>query len=246
MATIGGRAHSMKEIHAVGGLGYPYAEISLYAPEQVEADLDQLLKLKNEYDIAYLAHFPNEGNPIDLKNLREKFLPTMKRLFELSVKLGIKQGTFHFWIDSRQITADVVEQKIELISDMVAAAQRLGIVLCIENLSERYKDFVPVFQRVPDLRMTLDIAHAQLFTKRNTSFGFIDHCFDRIAHLHVHDNRGGASVRDDLHLPLGEGIVDYPAIFSLLREKAYSSTITMEIKPDVMTKTRSEIMKYIG
>lgn len=245
MAIIGGRVHSLQEIHTVGKLGYPYAEISLYDPAQVEADFDQLLQLKNEYSIAYLAHFPNEGNPVDLDNLRERFVPKMKRLFELSAKLGIRKGTFHFWIDSRQILPDLADKKIELILDMVAAAKYLGIVLCLENLSETYKDFMPAFQYVPDLMMTLDIGHAQLLTPKNTSYGFIDHYFSRIAHLHVHDNRGGMSVKDDLHLPLGEGIVDYPGIFTLLREKAYISTITMEVKPPMMIKTRDEILKYM-
>ena len=101
MVVIGGRAHTIEEIHDVGKLGYPYAEISLYTPEQIENDLDQLLKLKNEYGITYLAHFPNEGNPVDVDNLRERFVPRMKRLFELAATLGIPKGTFHFWIDQR-------------------------------------------------------------------------------------------------------------------------------------------------
>jgi len=242
---IGGRAHSLADIHAIGNLGYPYAEISLYVPERVETDLDQLLILKEEYGITYLAHFPNEGNPLDVANLRENFVPTMTRLFELSAKLGIEKGTFHFWIDGRRIASDVISQKIELILNMAAAAKRLGIVLCLENLSETYKDFMPAFQSIPDLMMTLDIGHAQLLTQKNTSFGFIDHYFSRIAHLHVHDNLGGTSVKDDLHLPLGEGIVDYPGIFSLLKEKTYSSTITMEVKPPAMIKTKEKILKYI-
>jgi sugar phosphate isomerase/epimerase len=197
------------------------------------------------YGITYLAHFPNEGNPVDLENLTESFVPRMKRLFELSVELGITKGTFHFWIDGRRIISDVIDQKIELILDMVKAAQRLGIILCLENLSESCKDFEPAFQRVPDLMMTLDIGHAQLFTQENTSFGFIDHYFSRIIHLHAHDNLGGISVKDDLHLPLGEGIVDYPGIFTLLKQKAYTSTITMEVKPPAMIKTRDEILKYM-
>jgi len=243
---IGGRAHSLVDIHAIGKLGYPYAEISLYVPEQAETELDQLLRLKEEYGITYLAHFPNEGDPLNMVNLRERFVPRMNRLFELAAKLGIAKGTFHFWIDGRRIALDVIDQKVELILSMAAAAKRLGIVLCLENLSETYKDFMPAFQSVPDLMMTLDIGHAQLLTQENTSFGFIDHAFSRIAHIHVHDNRGGTSVKDDLHLPLGEGIIDYPGIFTLLNEKAYSSTITMEVKPPAMIKTREEIMKYMN
>lgn len=245
MAIIGGRGHSIEETNEVGKLGYPYIEISLYDPEQVEADLKPLLELKKEYGITYLAHFPNEGNPFDSDSLKNKFVPRMKRLFELSAELEIGKGTFHFWIDGRWLKSDIAQKKIELISDMVEYAKRQGIVLCLENLSENHKDFLPAFQSVPDLRMTLDIGHAQLLSKENTSFGFIDHCFDRIANIHVHDNKGGKSVKDDLHLPLGEGIVDYPAIFNLLKEKSYASTITMEVKPASLKKTRDEIVKYL-
>lgn len=242
---IGGRAHSLAEIQTIGQLGYPYAEISLDEPEQVEADLDPLLGLKEAYGITYLAHFPNEGDPLNLANLTGNFIPKMNRLFELSARLGIAKGTFHFWIDGRRIAADVVRQKIELIVNLTAAAGRLGIVLCLENLSETWEDFMPAFERAPDLMMTLDIGHAELLTKINTSFGFISRCFSRIAHLHVHDNRGGTSVKDDLHLPLGEGVVDYPGILTRLQEKAYASTITMEVKLSEMARTRDEIMKYM-
>lgn len=245
-ATIGGRAHSIEEIHAVGRLGYPYAEISLYAPEQVKADFAELVELKRRYGIDYLAHYPNEGNPLNLEKLRDRFVPRMKRLFELSAELGIGKGTFHFWLDSRRLAPEVVDRKIGMIAEMAQAAGEAGIVLCLENLSESYGDFLPAFERAPSLAMTLDIGHAQLLTKENTSFGFIEHCFSRIAHLHVHDNRGGMSVADDLHLPLGEGIIDYQAIFALLKAKAYSSTITMEVKPAAMAGTRQEILKYIS
>jgi sugar phosphate isomerase/epimerase len=246
LVTIGGRAHTIQEIHEVGKLGYPFAEISLYDPEQVEGELEALLELKEQYRLAYLAHYPNEGNPVDLANLRNRFVPRMKRLFEVSAAIGVVKGTFHFWLDQRRIPPDVASQKIELIAEMVSSARDRGIVLCLENLSEPYGSFLPAFDQVPDLRMTLDIGHGQLLTEENTSFGFIGNCFDRIRHIHVHDNQGGLSYKDDLHQPLGQGIVDYPRIFSLLKENGYSSTVTMEVKPFEMAGTKAEILKYLG
>ncbi len=246
MAIIGGRAHSIEQIHEIGQLGYPFAEISLYDPEQVEGELEELLEVKNRYGLSYLAHYPNEGNPVDVNRLRGHFVPRMKRLFDLSASVGVVKGTFHFWLEERRIPHDVIWQKIEMIAEMAAAAKNRGIDLCLENLSEPYRNFIPAFDTVPDLRMTLDIGHAQLLTQENTSFGFIRNCFGRINHIHVHDNHGGLSHKDDLHLPLGQGIVDYPRIFSLLKEKGYSSTVTMEVKPFEMTGTRDEILKYLN
>jgi sugar phosphate isomerase/epimerase len=51
---------------------------------------------------------------------------------------------------------------------------------------------------------------------------------------------------DDLHLPLGDGIVDYPKILSILGEKGYPSTITMEVKPEDMPLTQKEVEAYIN
>ena len=242
MFIIGGRAHSTEQIHEVGKLGYPFAEISLYVPEDVERDLDELLRLKSLYGITYLAHYPNEDNAFDAKILEERFVPRMKRLFELSRALGITKGTFHFWMDERYVSHETASRKIELASEMVASAGSAGVILCIENLSERYYHFIPMFEHIPDLKMTLDIGHAQLLSKENTSFGFIENCLSRIAHVHVHDNRGGKSPKDDIHLPLGEGIVDYRRIFGLLAERGYESTMTMEVKLADMENTKDAIL----
>src|SRR5512136_1947677 len=89
MFIIGGRAHSIEQIHELGKLGYPFAEISLYIPKDVERDLAELLRLKGRYGITYLAHYPNEDDAFDAKILEERFVPRMKRLFELSRALGI-------------------------------------------------------------------------------------------------------------------------------------------------------------
>ena len=246
MAVIGGRAHSIAAIHAVGRLGYPFAEITLKVPEEVEAQKEELLRLKNDYGLYFLAHYPNEDNPFDPQVLRDVFLPRMHRLLDLSESLGIPKGTIHFWIDRRWAPPDLIPRKIELLADMTVYAKARGVVLCIENLSERADSFAPAFEAVPDLRMTLDIGHAQLLSRTNTAFGFIEGHFDRITHLHVHDNHGGTSVHDDLHLPLGSGCVDYPQIFRALRLKGYQATVTMELKPEEMPSTRQEILRHLG
>ncbi len=245
MAIIGGRAHNIKEIHKVGNLGYPYAEINIDDPEKIERQLEELLELKKKYGIYYLAHYPNEGNPADVKNLQESFIPKMKKLMDFSPVLGIGKGTMHFWMDKRWASSEVVSAKIEMLSELVDHASENELVLCLENLTARHESFSAIFQVVPDLMMTMDIGHAELLSKENTCFGFMEHVFDRIAHVHVHDNLGGTSVKDDLHLPLGKGKVDYPKILSILNEKGYTSTITMEVKPFDMPKTKAEVERYI-
>lgn len=245
MWTIGGRAHTLSELREVIALGYPFAEISLNDPSKVERRMAELLEIRDEAGIGYLAHYPNEDDPTDPAVLKKRFLPRMARLLELSCRLGIGKGTLHFWMDRRWINPGTAEAKTRLLSEMVSRATDAGITLCLENLSERHDSFTPLFEAIPDLRMTLDIGHGELLSRENTSFGFIEHGFDRIAHVHVHDNLGGTSVRDDLHLPLGDGIVDYPRILTLLKERNYRSTITMEVKPADMPRTREQVLRQL-
>jgi len=93
--------------------------------------------------------------------------------------------------------------------------------------------------------MTLDIGHAQLLSRQNTSFRFIEEHFPRIAHIHAHDNRGGKTVKDDLHLALGEGRVNYQAIFKALINRGYNSTVTTEVKIKDMLRTKQTLEDFI-
>ena len=245
MVTIGGRAHTLEEIHEVCRLGLPFVEMSLDDPESVLHWMPELLIMKENYGITYLAHYPNEDNPFDAGILSERFVPRIKALIDLSGKLAIHKATMHFWIDRRWAPEGLIALKLELLKEIVGYASKSGIVICIENLSERAESFQVAFDAIDDLRMTLDIGHAQLLAKKNTSFGFIERCFERIAHVHVHDNRGGTSVKDDLHLALGEGNVDYQTILSSLMRSGYDSTITMEVKPPDMASTRETLQRLI-
>ncbi len=238
---IGGRAHNLEETIAVSKLGLSFIEISIDDPATVSNWLPQLTEIKNSSGIFYLAHFPNEDNPFDLEILSNKFMPRIKALMEISQQLDIHKATLHFWMDKRWAPSHLIRGKLDILSRIVDYGSELGITTCIENLSERSDSFSPAFEVIPNLKMTLDIGHAQLLARQNTSFRFIEEHFSRIAHIHVHDNRGGSSVKDDLHLPLGEGSVDYKAILTSLIVNGYDSTITMEVKVKDLLKTRQTL-----
>ena len=79
--------------------------------------------------------------------------------------------------------------------------------------------------------LTLDLGHAELLCEENRSPGFIEQFPGRIQHIHLHDNRGGNSPKDDLHLPPGEGVIDFAGLFEKLRRIYYDRTVTLELKP---------------
>lgn len=228
---IGGRAHSVADVEFIAQAGFPFAEISIRSPREFHSDLHFLKRIQDEHRIFYLAHGPEEDNPWSPEALRENFLPRIKALLHCAAELSISLFTVHFWIDHRFVSEDVVKEKIKILQEASACAREHDIMLCLENLSETSFDFAPAFAAIADLGMTLDIGHGELLTTKNTAHDFIAHCFPRICHLHIHDNRGGDSPQDDLHLPLGDGVVDIRAILGSLKAQGYNQTMTLEVQP---------------
>jgi sugar phosphate isomerase/epimerase len=61
----------------------------------------------------------------------------------------------------------------------------------------------------------------------------------------LHDNRGGESYLDDLHLPPGEGVVEFEEIFKRLKGIGYSRTVTLELKPAEIKKCLAYVKKLL-
>ncbi|MDY6843740.1 MAG: sugar phosphate isomerase/epimerase family protein, partial [Thermodesulfobacteriota bacterium] len=219
----------MEEVEEIAKLGLDFAEISFTDPHAVLQQIPTLVALRNQYDLFYLAHLPNEGNPQDIDGLRNHFSPRIKSLLDLAGTLDIGLMTFHFWLDRRFIEHKIVEEKIEMIKEMVNHAQEKQVTLCLENLSEDHHDLARTFTAIENLGMTLDIGHGQLLREENTSCTIIEKFFHRIRHIHIHDNRGGYSHKDDIHLPLGEGIIDFAPIMKALLQSGYKNTICLEV-----------------
>jgi sugar phosphate isomerase/epimerase len=129
---------------------------------------------------------------------------------------------------------------------MVEKAAEYSITVCIENLSEEARDLEPAFHKIPALMMTLDLGHGELLCEKNRCAGFIEKFPERIQHVHLHDNRGGNSHTDDLHLPPGEGVIDFKGLFEALRRMDYGRTVTLELKPHEIRKCLAYVSELVS
>ena len=120
---------------------------------------------------------------------------------------------------------------MESLETILKKAERLAITLCIENMFPQSHflfnphEFQDVFARFPDFRLTLDIGHANLGGGRNKSLEFIQLYGFRIGHVHANDNFG----KEDSHLPIGAGIIDFEKIMREIKAAHYDETITLEV-----------------
>lgn len=116
------------------------------------------------------------------------------------------------------------------LSELLEHAADLEIRLAVENTYEPDPSlFEEIFERFPTpaLGMCLDTGHAACFG-RVEPVVWSRRFADRVCHLHLSDNDG----RDDLHLGLGQGVVDFRAVLAPLLRVESALGITLEVSAE--------------
>lgn len=228
---LGATARTPEDVVAVHDQGLDFAEVPIVDPDAFGQVLPRFLEIQKTLDLFYLCHGPREGNPSDEASLEKGYLVRLLQILPLMKVLGMGVITIHLWMDPRFLGAKILRYKIGFLQTLVGRAEQEGIRVCLENLSEQAHHLAPVLEAVPGLSITLDLGHGQLLTGRNTSFEILEQYGPRIRHIHLHDNRGGQSSKDDLHLPPGQGAVPFEEILTRLHGSGYAGTMTLELKP---------------
>ena len=164
------------------------------------------------------------------ESLRKAALDELERAAESFVEIGARWMNIHPdghapFTDERTI----VQRNIDSLGEIAEFAKRIGLGVMLENVPGRFNSvpqLTPIFDAVPDLGLHLDIGHSNLSVEQNTAGSLIERFAKRLAHVHIHDNRGGHA---DLHLALGMGNLDVPAHVRELRQSGYDGTITLEV-----------------
>ena len=185
--------------------------------------------------------------------------PDGDRLFESTVSYAAEAGceliVYHAMAlpDEPGVRSRLAAEaaSLELFAEL---AERLGIVIAIENLAPLYPgretvSTVPVTLRSlvaqigsPALRLCLDIGHANVIAglRRTDLRHLLLPALDSVALFHVHDNLGARRrpadptapfdpLRLDLHLPPGRGSLPWNEVAPMLR--AHSAPIMLEVHP---------------
>ncbi len=243
---LGGHVKKIKDIYFLQEIGFDLGEVVLR--DSKTRSLFRDAGITNRFDTGFflIAHGPFEGPPNDIDNLWERYHPSLLDTVDLVERMGISFLTVHLWMDRRFVHQDLLKEKRKALADLVDYGLKRGVEIGLENLSEDSQDLSTVLDHVPETKLTLDVGHAQLLSKTNTSFGIIEALGDHIAHVHLHDNHGGKGPGDDTHLPIGEGIVDIPAILEALLGKGYDRTATLELEKDVLVASKQRIERILS
>ena len=139
------------------------------------------------------------------------------------------------------------------LAELARRAERLGVIIAIENLAPVYpvKDalsFTPMILRSmakrissPSVGLCMDLGHANIVAslRRTDPLELIEPALDRVVLFHLHDNLGARRgdqgspeldpLRLDLHLPPGRGTVPWDRLAPLIARKA--APLMLEVHP---------------
>ncbi len=169
-----------------------------------------------------------------------------ERVLEVLEGLRPRTVVLHAGYNERKFHGDTdlwLAQSMKTWPRFVKEAERIGVVIAAENIFEKtpatLKALVDEIDS-PNFGVCIDSGHLNVFStvEMEEWFSTLAH---KIMEVHIHDNSGEA----DDHLPVGEGHIDFPLFFSLLKKYAADPVYTIEPHgEEVMRRSIKAIRKF--
>lgn len=128
----------------------------------------------------------------------------------------------------------------KIISD---EASKYDLTVVVENVPGVFSSVEAIstlLSTVPALRFHLDVGHAVI---RGNKFRQLLSLFkDKLLHIHLSDNR----TREDDHMPIGAGNINWNEVIAAIKGTGYDSTITLEVfsnDPRYLVASREKVIE---
>jgi sugar phosphate isomerase/epimerase len=161
------------------------------------------------------------------KSRRIDAMDEVKRALETAESLHFQNLVVHLGEKTDGWSQRTIEYSITALEHLVAFARPLGVRLLVENLpgeptSPEHLASILEIGHLPNVGVCLDLGHAHM------TVGIPEAIFTlnkQIAAVHVHDNH---AMKDE-HLWPGDGNIDWPTTFKMLKEQAADPAAVLEV-----------------
>jgi len=224
-------------------LGFDYVEIGIEepmgTPQILMRQKDEImnsLSANGMFALGHTAYWVNFGSSHE--KARRGWIEEAKDMIHVASELNIRLLNFHFNARLGRVGATEESRKVFLrnfvssMKELTQFAETEKLALMLENVPpaggrplESIDYFSEVMKALPSLLFHLDVAHAFIENRIKGVREYIDAFGDRLVHVHMHDNHG----KEDEHLPLGMGKIDFRKVARFLKEINYDKTITFEV-----------------
>jgi sugar phosphate isomerase/epimerase len=230
----------LEELESLALLGFDFLELAMDPPAAHYAAIrDQkaeLLAALDRHKLQLVCHLPTFVSLADLTDsIRQASLTEVLKALETAASLAVEKVVAHpAAISGMGVFVPELARRhaYESLAVIVSKASELGLSLCLENMFPRSRfgvevvEFRNIFNRFPTLKLTLDTGHANIGSPRGKrTMRFIEAFAARIGHIHVSDNFG----KEDNHLPIGSGNIQFAKILTALKKSGYDGTVTFEV-----------------
>lgn len=193
-----------------------------------------LKKLAESQSFEYTVHAPfadvNIASPSAV--LRRAMLKRLEKSIVHAGELDCRVWVFHPGTKtglSPFYPGEDWEQNLESVRGLLNFAGKQGVKIAIENCPEPYPfllksvdDFSKFYQELnAEIGLAFDVGHANLNQQIQ---GFLTSFSEKIVHVHTHDNRG----KEDEHLGVGRGSINWASVAEAVKEIGYDGIITVE------------------
>ena len=229
---IGIMNNPSKPVHAeadfCGRAGFDFLDLTIEGPHAATIDIAGLRPLLDSHGLTITGHTdPCLPWAYPIQGIRDACLGELERCARIFSALGAKVMNIHpCYFCPPAMKKDLVTLNIQALGPIVDLAASHGLTLVFENYKapfDRVATFKTLLAAVPGLQVHLDFGHTNF--SRDGSEAFCRELGDHIRHVHFSDNRS----RNDDHMPLGVGSVDWRRSVQDLRATGYDGTITLEV-----------------
>jgi sugar phosphate isomerase/epimerase len=217
-----------EEVTAFGQARFDFVDLTIEGPTAIEIDVAKLQPILDSYGMSVTGHTdPCLPYAYPIQDVRGACLKELERCAAIFADLGARVMNIHpSYFCPPAMRKSIVDLNIEALKPIVAMAASYGLTTVFENFQAPF-DRVSIIERimdeVPGLALHLDFGHAN-FGQDNYAV-FCKKLGHNIRHVHFSDNRG----REDNHMPLGVGSINWKKAVKSLKAIEYDDTITLEV-----------------
>jgi sugar phosphate isomerase/epimerase len=242
------QADVLEEARWAADHGFDFLDLTIEGPKAGLDRIDpkairQLLDQAGMGVVGHTAWFLPFGSPVE--RVRRAAVEEVAAALPAFAQVGVRLVNVHI---AKGVSAFGHDSAIRMngasFAELAERAEPHGIQIMVEHVPDRstsIDDIRAILDHDSRLGFHLDVGHANIGGDRLD--GLLKAFADRLCHVHLSDNRG----REDDHMPLGAGRIDWPRAIRLIKGTGYDATITLEVfssDRDYLLQSAEKVRKW--
>ncbi|MBI2300821.1 MAG: sugar phosphate isomerase/epimerase [Armatimonadetes bacterium] len=223
-----------KEIAQTAALGFDYLELTLEPPKAASHGL-RPRQVRRELDDAELGVVGHTAFYLPITDpfprVRQAAVDQLRADLDFFAAIGCPVCTVHAHrgVSVGHTEVDRLKLQADSFARLTEHGDGLGVQVLLENTigfcgdPDRLAQYL--FEPLPSLGLTLDVAHAGLGVAKNRTPRFLELLGCRLRHVHISDN----DTQSDLHQPLGTCRLPLKQLVQQVRATGYDAGFTLEV-----------------